>query len=210
MQIPRTVVVEDHPVFRSALVELLAGSGRLDVVADFDDVTGVAAHVAAHPVDLVVCDMHLPSGSGLELCRELRALERPPQVCVLSADCRLDAVLAAREAGAAGFVQKGTGPDEVVALLVSAAAGEPAYDPASAGLLAAATGTLVVADHRLAPRDLEVLRALAAGHEGDDLGARLGTDAGGAAAETARVLALLGVPNAAAAVAWAMRAGAIV
>lgn len=200
----RVVLVDDHDGYRAALGEVLELSGRAAVVGAFATAAEALDFLTGgEPVDVVVCDLHLPDVDGVELCRRVRRQPGAPPVCVVSADGRRSAVVEALGAGAAGFVHKATEPEELLELLLAAASGEPAVDRATAGSLAGAQGA--AAPVALSTRQLALLRGLADGLSSEALGERTGLDAEGVRRLTDRTLADLGAATETVAVAWALR-----
>jgi DNA-binding NarL/FixJ family response regulator len=119
------VVVEDHPLTRSALVGLLTQNG-FDVVGDAGD--GDAAIELARTLepDLVVLDLSLPGMGGLEALPKVRAASPRTEVVVLTASGSEEDLLAAIRGGAAGYLLKSEAPERIVEFLRGVARGEAA------------------------------------------------------------------------------------
>ena len=126
-------VVEDHPLFRDGLRNLLAAEG-LEVVAESLDVSGIDVVVAAAP-DVVVIDLALPDGTGLDVVRRLRTELPSSRLLVLTMSA--DGATASRSlaAGAHGHLVKDADPAEVVAAIRSVAAGSVVVGASVAGRL---------------------------------------------------------------------------
>jgi len=167
----RIVIADDHPVVRAGIRALLDAEDDLEVIreaATADDAVLIAEQLAP---DLVLMDLQFADGPrGAEATRRLRALDDPPHVLVLTNyDTDAD-ILTAIEAGASGYLLKDAPPDELVAAVRAAAAGESALAPAIAGRLMARLRTPLTS---LSARELEVLELVAAGASNTDIAARL-------------------------------------
>lgn len=126
----RLLVVDDHEVVRQGLVSLLERRDGFQVVAQ----AGSAAEAveAAHKFqpDLVVMDVRLPDGSGIEACREIRAEHPATRVVILTSYPDEEAVFASIVAGASGYLLKQIRGRDLVAALESVGHGESLLDPA--------------------------------------------------------------------------------
>lgn len=116
----RVVVADDDPAVRQALVELLNGDDRLQVVAVAGDGIETVSACLEHRPDVLVVDVHMPHGGGEHAARELA--QRLPGLVIIAFSANADRVTRRimAEAGATAFVAKGA-----VAGLVDLVAGEP-------------------------------------------------------------------------------------
>jgi DNA-binding NarL/FixJ family response regulator len=162
----RAVVADDHPVFRQGLRVLLEDLG-VDVVAEAPDGTEAVEVALRERPDVVLMDVQMPGLSGIEATRQL--LERWPEarVLVLTMVADDEAVFAAIQAGALGYVLKGAGQAEIGRALEAVAAGQAVYGAEVARRLRAffTAGSGVVARPfpELSDREREVLDLIAAG-----------------------------------------------
>ena len=119
----RVVLVEDHPLFRKGLRDVLDGTGDFRVVAEQQDAEALTEVVAEHRPDLVVMDLGLPCVSGVVAtgCLALSSPEVPVLVLTMSDDD--DDVIAAIQSGARGYLVKGAGQEEVLHAARTVAAG---------------------------------------------------------------------------------------
>ena len=111
----RVLVIDDHPLMRRSLVEALEREPDLAVCGQAGDAPeGVAAIASLHP-DLVLTDLQLGASSGLDLIRQMRA-QTPslPVIATTMFDVRHNERLA-RSAGAADFISKQDGPEQLIA-----------------------------------------------------------------------------------------------
>ncbi len=118
------LLADDHAVTREGLQSILAGSEEFEVVGQARD--GVEAVKAASELspDLIVMDVMMPRKDGVEACREIMESLPETRVIMLTASTEADAVIEAVAAGAAGYLQKVAGMDQVLDMMKSAAAGE--------------------------------------------------------------------------------------
>ena len=114
-------ILDDHPLFRDGLRNLLVAEG-LPVVAESANIAGVDALLAASP-DLVIIDLGLPDGDGLDVVRRIRTTTPRTRVLVLSMASDAATVARALGAGAHGFLTKDSTPSEVVSAIRAVAAG---------------------------------------------------------------------------------------
>ncbi len=126
----RIMVVDDHEVVRQGLVALLDRREALDVVAQAGTVAEAVAEAARFEPDLVVMDVRLPDGSGIEACREIRAARPETRVIMLTSYPDEEAVLSAIIAGASGYLLKQVRGRDLVAALESVGRGESLLDSA--------------------------------------------------------------------------------
>jgi DNA-binding NarL/FixJ family response regulator len=126
----RLVVVDDHEVVRQGLVALLDRRTGFEVVAQAGTVAEAIAVAARYEPDLVIMDVRLPDGSGIEACREIRAERPQTRVVMLTSFPDEEAVLSAIIAGASGYLLKQIRGRDLVSALESVGRGESLLDPA--------------------------------------------------------------------------------
>ncbi|MFE7752111.1 response regulator [Streptomyces sp. NPDC057428] len=125
----RVLLADDDPLVRAGLRMMLGAAEDILVVAEASDGQEVAALVDAHAPDLILMDVRMPTMDGIEATRLLRARANPPDVIMLTTFTTDRYVLRALQAGAAGFLLKHTAPEDIVAALRKAAAGEAVLSP---------------------------------------------------------------------------------
>jgi DNA-binding NarL/FixJ family response regulator len=167
----RVVVVDDHAMFRSGVrTELASYPSRVSVVAEAEDVDSAVEQVRAHQPDVVLLDVHLPGGGGVEVMR--RAAPRCPDTrfLALSVSDSAEDVIGTIRGGARGYVTKTiTGP-ELVDAIDRVSIGDAVFSPRLAGfVLDAFAGSISVAQvdgdlDRLTEREREVMRLIARGY----------------------------------------------
>jgi two-component system, NarL family, response regulator DevR len=126
----RMLVVDDHEVVRQGLVSLLDRRSGFEVVAQAGSVAESIAQAARFEPDLVIMDVRLPDGSGIEACREIRAARPATRVVMLTSYPDEEAVLSAIIAGASGYLLKQIRGRDLVSALEAVGRGESLLDPA--------------------------------------------------------------------------------
>jgi DNA-binding NarL/FixJ family response regulator len=123
-------VVDDHEVVRQGLVSLLERREHFQVVAEAGTAAEAVEMARKFEPDLVVMDVRLPDGSGIEACREIRAEFPSTRVVILTSYPDEEAVLSAIIAGASGYLLKQIRGRDLVSALESVGRGESLLDPA--------------------------------------------------------------------------------
>ncbi len=129
----RVLIVDDHRLFRVGLRALLATVDDVEVVGEAaDGVTAVEAALRLHP-DLVLMDLHMPGGSGLDAMRQLSGTGLGINLLVLTMLDDDESVFAALRAGGRGYVLKDADSDELVQAVRTVGRGGAIYSAAVAG-----------------------------------------------------------------------------
>jgi len=126
----RLLVVDDHEIVRQGLVALLDRRSGFEVVAQAGTVAEAIAAAARFEPDVIVMDVRLPDGSGIEACREIRAARPETRVVMLTSYPDEEAVLSAIIAGASGYLLKQVRGRDLVAAIESVGRGDSLLDPA--------------------------------------------------------------------------------
>jgi len=126
----RLLVVDDHEVVRQGLVSLLDRREHFQVVAEAGTAAEAVEMTRKFEPDLVIMDVRLPDGSGIEACREIRAEFPKTRVVILTSYPDEEAVLSAIIAGASGYLLKQIRSRDLVSALESVGRGESLLDPA--------------------------------------------------------------------------------
>lgn len=204
----RVLLVDDHELIRHGLRRAFERSPDLQVAGEAGTLAQARALVAASAPDVVVCDIGLPDGSGIDLVRELRLGYPDLGLVVLTMYSGDEQVLAALDAGASAFVHKDAPADDVVAAARHAAASPTAF---SAKDLAAVLQRRLAAPAgpRLSPREREVLDLLVDGLAIGQIARRLYISESTAKTHVAKIYDKLGAGNRAQAVMAAVRLGLV-
>ena len=149
------LLVDDHAIVRRGLNAVLQERGEIVVVGEAGNVAEGVAEADRLEPDVVVMDLRLPDGSGVEACREIRSAHPKTSVLILTSFADEDALFSAVLAGVSGYVLKDLNPHAVQDAVITAGRGGSLLDP------------------QMATRVLERLRRGEAGHPADDAFATL-------------------------------------
>jgi len=175
----RVVIVDDHPIFRRGLKEVIDADGRFTVVGEAGDGEAALAQIKSLRPHVAVMDMHLPGLSGLVLVRGARALPHPPAVLVLTMHAEESLFNEAMNSGAQGYILKENAVTDLLLGLAAVAKGGVFISPSVAGYLvrrqqrASALKTERKGLAALTPTELRVLRLVAANKTNKEIGREL-------------------------------------
>jgi DNA-binding NarL/FixJ family response regulator len=110
----RILLVDDHPTVRFGLKHLLASTDWAEVVGEAENATDAVWLVQDLRPDLVLLDLRLGKDSGIEVCREIKALPGAPRVLVFTAHASVEDIAGATLAGADGYLHKGVAGDKIL------------------------------------------------------------------------------------------------
>ena len=119
----RVMVVDDHPIMRNGLRDTLEASGRFEVVGLAEDGEEAVRMVEGLEPDVIVMDVIMPNKDGIDACREIKELLPKTRVLMLTASSEEDAVIESIAAGATGYLQKYSPPEELVEAVLDVAEG---------------------------------------------------------------------------------------
>jgi two-component system, NarL family, response regulator DevR len=125
----RVFLLDDHEVVRQGLRALLESGGDIEVVGESGLAMEAAARIPALRPDVAVLDARLPDGSGIEVCRTVRAVDPTIKALILTSYDDDEALFAAIMAGAAGYVLKEIGGQDLIGAVRTVAAGNSLIDP---------------------------------------------------------------------------------
>lgn len=167
----KILLVDDHAIVRTGLRRLLGMAADAEIL---EAATGreAMAVAKAQNLDLIILDLNLPELGGVELVARLRQIG-PMPILVLSMHAEPLYVTRALEAGAQGYVSKNASPDELLTAIRRVAAGARYVEQEIAQSLVLQSST-PASLAQLAPRDLEILRHLAAGRSLGEIADALG------------------------------------
>jgi two-component system nitrate/nitrite response regulator NarL len=205
----RLVLADDHPVYRSGLVDAVGRRPDLELVAACGDGREAQEQILALRPDAALLDVRMPGRDGIAVLEALAAAGCPTRVIFLSAFADGALVHRALSAGAAGYLSKETDRDEICDAIVRAVAGELVV---SESLPAALVGHLRVQgapQQRFGPREREVMRLTAQGLSGPEIAVRLGIGATTVKTYLQRVYGKLEVTDRSAMVAEGLRRGLV-
>jgi DNA-binding NarL/FixJ family response regulator len=198
----RVLLVDDDALVRAGLSMMLDGAGGLVVVGEAGDGDQVPAAVARHRPDVVLMDLRMPRVDGVTATRRLRAAPAPPEVIVLTTFDADENVLGALRAGASGFLLKDAPPAQIAEAVRRVAAGDPILSPAVTRRLISRAAAQEDARQRagrqlsaLSPRELDVVRAIAAGQTNAEIAAALLMSVPTVKAHVTHILTKAGLAN---------------
>jgi NarL family two-component system response regulator LiaR len=202
----RVLLVDDHAVVRHGLRAFLQLQADMEVVAEAADGNAARERAQEAAPDVVLMDLVMPGGDGVSAIAAIRAAVPRARVLVLSSFAGDEQVFAAMKAGAAGYLLKDAGPDELAAAIRAVHQGRPALHPEVARRLmnqvAASSGP---PRERLTQRELEVLQLVASGCANKEIGARLGITEKTVKTHVSSLLQKLGVADRTSAAVLAIR-----
>jgi DNA-binding NarL/FixJ family response regulator len=176
---PRVLIVDDHSLFRAGVRAEL--EPLLELVGEADTVGAAVAAIAAEHPDVVLLDVHMPDGGGVEVIRQATAAGDPPLFLALSVSDAAEDVIATIRAGARGYVTKSISGEELADAVRRVHGGDAVFSPRLAGFVldafagaAPRPGTGVDPElEQLTPREREVLQHIARGYMYKEVALRL-------------------------------------
>jgi DNA-binding NarL/FixJ family response regulator len=196
---PSVVIVDDHELFRAGVRSELAA--HVDVVGDADGVESAVPTILHAEPDVVLLDVHMPGGGGVEVIRQVTRVRPEQRFLALSVSDAPDDVIAVIRAGARGYVTKSISPAELADAVRRVADGDAVFSPRLAGfVLDAFAGSLPTTQvdpelDQLTAREREVLQHIARGYMYKEIALRLGISAKTVEAHVSAVLRKLQLSN---------------
>ena len=126
----RVFLLDDHEVVRRGLAELLQSGGDIEVVGESGSAQEASRWIPALRPDVAILDARLPDGNGIDVCRDIRAVDSSIKGLILTSYEDDEALFAAIMAGAAGYVLKQIRGTDLVDAVRRVAAGQSLLDPA--------------------------------------------------------------------------------
>lgn len=171
----KILIVDDHAVIAAGLKQYLSFVGGFDLAGHALTGTAAIKMLANEAWDLLLLDIGLPDMSGLELLKLIKRDQPNLPVLILSGHAEDDYAMAALEAGAAGYLCKGSDPEEVFAAIRRACAGERYLSPMLADKLLSGSvcQSRKMLHDLLSPREFEVMMLLSKGMPITEIGERI-------------------------------------
>lgn len=173
----RIVIVDDHPIMRMGLRQLLESSQLVEVCAEAGSVSeAITVITAARPIDLVVIDISLPDRSGLELIRDLRTIDPGARSLVVSSHDEKVYAERVLRAGGRGYLMKDRAPEQIIAAVSQVLAGGIFLSPSmTSRMMEVLSGSKSASPiSGLTDRELEVFRAIGEGKSSREISGLLG------------------------------------
>jgi DNA-binding NarL/FixJ family response regulator len=179
MTLPRVILVDDHGLFRAGVRAEL--EGRVDVVGEAGTVEEAVEAITREEPDVVLLDVHMPGGGGVEVLRQATVARPAVRFLALSVSDAPEDVIAVIRAGARGYVTKSISAAELADAVLRVAGGDAVFSPRLAGFVldafaSAGTAPPEAVDpelEQLTAREREVLRHIARGYMYKEIAARL-------------------------------------
>ena len=206
------LLVDDHPLFLDGVRAALSTAPDIEVVGEAHTAAQAVELAATLAPDVVLMDLNLPDGSGIDATRAVAAASPDTHVLVITMSADDDAVVAAMRAGARGYVVKGAGRHDLVHAVVTVASGGAVFSPTVAARLSTYFSGLADQPGRemfpqLSGREREVLDLMARGLDNRRIARALFLSDKTVRNHVSSVLTKLGAPDRAEAIARARRAG---
>jgi DNA-binding NarL/FixJ family response regulator len=196
----RVFLVDDHPLVREWLAGMIALERDLEICGQAEEAVAAVATLPLAGPDIVVVDLTLPRGSGLELIKELRARFSAVRLLVLTTHDDVAIAERAFRAGAHGFVVKRESGEKIIEAIRTVLAGNFYASPSLAAQL---TGRMFSGPARgtgspaelLSDREMEVFRMRGEGRQAKEIADRLGVSVKTVGSYEARIKEKLGLEN---------------
>ena len=189
---PRVLLVDDHALFRAGVRGALGDA--VEVVGECGEVPAAVRAIEELEPDVVLLDVHMPAGGGVEVIRQAAASRPAVRFLALSVSDAPEDVIAVIRAGARGYVTKTISAEDLVDAIHRVADGDAVFSPRLAGfVLDAFAGEIAPAQvdpdlDLLTPREREVLQHIARGYMYKEIAAQLGISAKTVEAHVSAVL----------------------
>jgi DNA-binding NarL/FixJ family response regulator len=194
----RVVIVEDHTIVRQGLVALLSTSPEIEVVADVGDGLRALEIIERYEPDVLLCDLAIPGLGGVEVITRASALGIRP----IALSMHHDGVWVNRaiEAGAWGYLVKGSGVQDVIKAILAVGRGERFLSP---------TAQIAADRPQLTTREREILTFVAQGHTSKEISSLLSISPRTVEHHRANMMEKLGINDVAGLTRYAVRQGII-
>ena len=207
----RVLIVDDHAVVRSGLRLLLAAESDIEPVGEAGNTRDAVFQARALKPDVILLDVVMPEGSGIEVLPQLLHENPDTKVLILSMQDEPRYVREAFTAGASGYVLKEAADNEVVAAVREVAGGGRYVNPELGARLVAADADAAkrAEEDPLSDREREVLRLLALGHTNQEIAKQLYISVRTAETHRAHIMQKLRLQTRADLVAYALERGVL-
>lgn len=206
----RLLIIDDHPMMRTGLAQLIDNTGDLKVCAEADNAGQAVGLVTKQSFDLVLCDISLPDKNGLELIKDLRALR--PELLILIVSMHDEMIYAERvlRAGGRGYIMKQEGGEKFIHAIRQVLAGQIyVSDKMSSRILEIFSGGKTKPENspvaRLSDREFEVFQLIGQGKGTRDIAEKLHLSVKTVEVHRANIKAKLGIMTATDLVRFAVR-----
>jgi two-component system, NarL family, response regulator NreC len=210
------LLVDDHAIFRAGVRALLGTVRGITVVGEANDGIEALSMIEKCRPDVVVMDLDMPGGDGATATAKIATMSPRPKVLILTMYSEEDRLITLLTAGASGFLSKDADGGDLITAIKAVAAGDMYVRPKAAGILAARIRPVhhgSPADEarakllKLSDREREVLRHVAEGYNGPEIGSRIGISSKTVETYKQRISEKIGLGHRAEYVRFALTAG---
>jgi DNA-binding NarL/FixJ family response regulator len=216
----RILIVDDHSVVRQGIITLLEDEEDILVVGEASDGDEVMDSVKACNPDVILLDLTMPRMSGLDAIKTLMPVYPEMRILVFSMHNNPDYILSAVKSGAAGYLLKDTGRDEILRAVRSVASGELYYPPNASSIIIRSlilpqkeqeeTEVKVVSGgpsvwNKMTPREQQILQCLTEGMSSKDIAEHFAISSNTVANQRASIMRKANVKNTAELIGLALR-----
>jgi two-component system, NarL family, response regulator DevR len=177
----RLMLVDDHEVVRLGLRALFTQTETIEVVGEAGTVADAIKGAAKHHPDLVLMDLRLPDGTGLDACRDILSANSRTRVLFLTSHSDEEAVVSTILAGASGYLLKEIGAKALISAIEMVSDGQSILDPKVTkavlqrmSLLAANTPAKRPGEDKLSPQERRILALVVEGKTNKEIAGALG------------------------------------
>ncbi|MGO9293325.1 MAG: response regulator [Streptosporangiaceae bacterium] len=179
----RTLIVDDHALFRRGLEMVLAAESDIELVGEASDGAEAVQKVGEVLPDIVLMDIRMPRSSGIEACRAMKDVVPSAKIVILTNSDEEEDLFEAIRAGASGYLLKDIPLDEVAGTVRAVHGGQSLINPSMAGKLLTEFASLARRDTddraeevpapKLTEREMQVLKLIARGMNNRDIAKEL-------------------------------------
>lgn len=207
------LIADDHGLVRMALRTLLEAEPDLHVVGEAADTESAIESTLALRPDVLLLDLRMPGGGGIDVCRRVRKDAPETGVLVITSFDDDEQLFGALDAGANGYLMKDTRPDRIVHAIRSIFDGQSVFDAGIAsrviGGRSSAADANALLEEPLSEREMEVLALMARGHGNKEIARELWIGESTVKTHVTHILRKLGQGDRTGAVITALRAGVV-
>lgn len=207
----RVLVCDDHAIVRRGLRQILAETSDIEVAAEASNAADVLRLVREQRFNVVVLDVNMPGGNGIDLIGEIRKEANAPPVLILTVYPEEQYAVRAIRAGAAGFLTKESAPEKLIeAVRKVAARGRWVSAELAETLASMVAGEAHGAPHeRLSDREFEIMKMLASGKTVSQVAQELSLSVKTVSTHRTRILGKMAMKTNAELTSYAVRAGLV-
>ncbi len=191
------VVVDAHPIWREGIRSAISSDKDIEVILESDKETEVRRAIASGAVDLVILDLDIPGGNGLEMLRQIKSLNSDVPVLILTSLAEELYGVEALKEGAAGYLTKGCTPEELLSAVGKIRDGKKYISEQLAQRLAGyvESGGKALPHERLTMREFQVMLMLGQGMSANEVSDKLSLSYSTVATHKHRILSKMGLES---------------